>query len=95
MTAKLDFRLDPVLEGSQPELVEARDLVLQEALEREVGERRPAPQRERVAQSGRALCRRQRPYVGDEPLEPTSVDRARIDAQHVSGRARLDQVPPE
>ena len=95
MVAQLDLRLDPVLEGGQPELVEAGDLVLQEALEREVGERRPAPQRERVAQCGRALCGRQRPCVADEPLEPTGVDRPRVEAQHVPGRACLDQVPTE
>ena len=55
VVAELDLRLDPVLEGSQPELLEARNLVLQKALEGEVGERRPAPQRKRVAQCGRAL----------------------------------------
>ena len=49
VTAELDLGLEPVLERGQPQLVEPGDLVLEERLEREVGERRPAPERERVA----------------------------------------------
>ena len=47
--AELDLGLQPILERGQPELVEPGDLVLEERLEREIGERRPAPERERVA----------------------------------------------
>ncbi len=48
VVAELDLRLEPVLERGQAQLVEPRDLVLEERLEREVGERWPAPERERV-----------------------------------------------
>ena len=76
VTAKLDLGLQPILERGQPELVQPGDLFLQERLEREVGKRRPAPERERVAQRGGSLRRRKRPRVADEPLEAARVDRA-------------------
>jgi hypothetical protein len=90
VAAELDLRLDPVLERGEPELVEARNLRLEEALEGEVAERGAAPERERVAKSRRALGRRERLRVVHEPLEPASVDRAGVDAQQVAGRTGLD-----
>ena len=95
VAAELDLRLDPVLERGQPELVEAGDLALEERLEREVGERGPAPERERVAQGCGALGRRQGPRVVHQALEPAGVDRAGVDAQQVAGRAGLDHFLAE
>ena len=83
--AELDLGLDAILERGEPELVEPRDLPLEEALVREVGERRSAPERERVAEGGRALGGRQRPRIVDEPLEAAGVDHARL---------RAEQYPP-
>ena len=45
--------LDAQLERGEPLLLQARDLGAGERLERELGERRPAPQRERLAQGRR------------------------------------------
>ena len=46
--AELDF--DAKLEGCQPDLLEPGDRTLRKGLVGEVGERRAAPERERVAQ---------------------------------------------
>ena len=61
--AEGEVRLDPILAGGQAELRQARDVRLREGLEREVGQRIPAPQRERPPQrGGRDVGRtRQRP----------------------------------
>ncbi len=95
VAAELDLGLDAVLERGEPELVEPRDLRLEEALVREVGERRAAPERERVPERGGALRGRKRPRVVHEPLEATSVDRTRLRPKHVPGRARLDRLFPD
>ena len=93
--AELDLGLDAILERRQPELVEPRDLPLEEALVREVGERRSAPQRQRVAEGGRALGGRKRPRIVDEPLEAAGVDHARLRAERIPAGARLDRLLPE
>jgi hypothetical protein len=49
---------DPLLQAGQAELLEATDLGLGEALARAVGERRPAPERKRLAQRLHRCLRR-------------------------------------
>ena len=95
MTTELDLGLQPILERGQPELVEPGDLVLQERLEREVGECRSAPEGQRVAERGSPLRRRERPRVAHEPLEAPRVDRPRFDVEHVPRRAGLDRLAAE
>ena len=48
---ELEVGVDPLLERVQPQLLEPADLALREALELEIGERRPAPERERLARA--------------------------------------------
>ena len=89
--------VDAVAEAAEPEVVEARDLGLGEALVRDVRERRPAPERERVHQ-GRG--RRARIAAGEllatEPaalLEALGVERPRREAQAVAtARGRHDVI---
>ena len=69
VSSELDLGLDAVLERREPELVQPRDLRLEEALEGEVGKRRATPEPERVTEPGGPLCRRQRPRVVHEPFE--------------------------
>ena len=95
VVSELDLGLEPVLERRQPQLVEAGDLALEERLEGEVGERRPAPERQGVRERRRALGRRQRRSVTDEALEALRVDCPGVDAKHVSRRAGLDRLPTE
>lgn len=46
--AEPEERVDPILDGLQPQLLEALDLALRELLEGELGERRAAPEPERT-----------------------------------------------
>ena len=74
VAADREIGVDPVLERGQPQLAEPRDLALDERLVGQVGQRRPAPQRERRAQ----LLRRRRGIravgLGDEPLKAREVE---------------------
>ncbi|MDH6219338.1 hypothetical protein M2283_006672 [Streptomyces pseudovenezuelae] len=89
--AEREIRLDPVLYGGRPELFQAGGLGVRV---REVGQRRTAPQGERLAQLGR----RPRGITGGErgtPLlgqvfEAVGVDRVRRGGDAVAGRDRLD-----
>ena len=50
--------LDPPLEASETQLLEAGDLALREALVRELGERRPAPEQQRLLRAFPSSTRR-------------------------------------
>ena len=88
--------LDPVLQCTEPQLLEARDLGLGERLVREVGERRAAPQ----SQRGIELLAGRSGLIGGErlappshkPLEARDVEALRIHAQLVAGRPGDDQA---
>ena len=67
----------PLLDRLQPQLLQARDLALGELVEAMVGERGPAPQRQRRLE---LVGRQQR-------LEAAAVDRVALDLQRVAGRA--------
>ena len=64
--AEREIRLDPLLQGLDPELLEPRDLGLRPGLVGELGQRRPSPERERLPQHPVRLGR-----VGG-PRVPTS-----------------------
>ena len=55
--AELEVGLDPALERGEPQLLQPRDRRLREALVGDVGQRRPAPQSQRLAQERRGLRR--------------------------------------
>ena len=97
--AEPELRLDALLDAGEPQLLEPRDRRRRERLVGEVGERRPAPQRERLAQArrralGRAV-REGRAGVLREPLEPVQVERLLPGADEVARRARLDRRAEE
>ena len=97
LAAGREVGLDARLDGGQTLLLQPRDLGLRERLEGELGERRPAPQRQRLAQSGRrvlGLSGGQRlASVLDELLEALRVELTRAHAQAVAGARRLDRRP--
>src|SRR6266542_108493 len=66
--------LDSLLQRGQVQLLQAGDLGLGEALVAEVGERRTAPERERLLQVP----------LFDQSLEALQVELARLDAQQVA-----------
>src|SRR5206468_4197228 len=77
------------------ELVETGDLRLRERLEREIRERRPAPERERLAQLARARLGVRAARLRDEPLEPCEVELVLLHPEHVARRPRDQAVRPE
>jgi hypothetical protein len=88
--------LQPTLLGEEPELVEPRRSRAEKRSIVEVGERRPAPERERI---GEGRCRLLNPSVGErlrsrvrEALETVEVERFRVNADYVAGAPRLDRV---
>ena len=83
-----DARLEPF----QPELLEPPDLGLREVLERHLGKRRAAPQRERGAQrarrGGRVAGVELRAALGQPVLEDLRVQLARRDRERVPAAHR-------
>ena len=92
--AERQVRVDPLLERVQPLLLEPRDLGAREPVARHVGERRSAPQPERVAQRRRrrvVVTRRARTARRLHQLgEPMHVELALGDVQDIALAARLD-----
>ena len=69
------------------------DLALCERLVPELGQRLPAPERERLTQAGRPLVRIVAlARLRDERLEPGHVELVRGDLQQITGRARPDPI---
>ena len=89
VAAEGEVGLDPILDRDQPRLLEPGDLVLGERLIGEVGERRPAPERERLIEARRrsvgVAAVERLAALGGEPGETLRVD--------VVG-ARLEDVAP-
>jgi hypothetical protein len=84
--------LDPVLDGGEPQLLQARR---PGGRVRRVGERRTPPQVERLPQRGGRtgqVTRAQRPLpVGGQPREPVHVHVLRLHREAVAGRMELDR----
>ena len=91
--------LDPAFQRMQSHLVEPERLRHEHAALCNLGERRPAPERERLAKGHRRLLR---PSVLErfgpahrQLLEAIHIAGAALDAEHVGIASRLDRVPPE
>src|SRR5207247_853239 len=92
--AESELGLDPLLDRSDPKLLEPGDLGLGEELVAEVGERRAAPEIERASDRVRspvrlAVGQRLAP-LGDQRLEPVDVECAGLDVEDVAVPARLE-----
>ena len=95
VTAELDVRGDPLLVRNEAQLVEPADLRLRPVVERELGKRRAAPEREGPEEQRAALVRGGAPRVRQQLLEPARVDLVGRHREHVSRRARDQDVRPE
>ena len=97
MRTERQVGLDALFEAGQSQLLEAGDLALRERLVGEVGQRRPAPERERLAQLGggaRGIAAGERsPTLFEEALEPVSVQALRIDVRRTYPGARVSNRP--
>ncbi len=82
--------LDSVLEQREPQLLEPADLTESKGFEREIGERRPAPEAQRLPQplrspAGVIGCQSLAPLVG-EALASVEVELARLHVEQVAVR---------
>ena len=77
------IQVDHRFGGSEPELLQAPDRGRGERLVRDVGQRRSAPERERLARGA----------LGDQTLEAARVDLVGRDPQLVAAAARNDRRP--
>jgi hypothetical protein len=87
-----EIGVEPALERRQSQLLQAGDRRARERLVGQVGERRPAPQGERLAQRGRGSPRLRLGGLGEQALEPRDVDLGGVGAQRVARLARDDPV---
>ena len=90
MAAEREVSLDPLLERLHLHLLEPHDLSLREGRKAEVGERRPAPERESLAQlllrSFRLGGAQRSSSLFDKSAEPIEVELLRSDIEHVPAR---------
>ena len=94
--AQLEVGGDPLLEHAEAQILEPVDLGLRERLQLHVGQRRPAPERERLAEE-------QRPVPPAQPHRASRTSRSKraeielvaVELEHVPGRPRLQQSGPE
>ena len=96
MPPEHELGVDPLLERREAKLLEPLDGRTGERLVGEVGERRPAPEVERlVEQGGRGrgvVARAGAPGLRRQALEAGEVEVLVADAEDVAGRPRLDRV---
>jgi hypothetical protein len=95
MAAQCEQRVPPLLAHDQAHLLEARDLRLRERLIAEVGERRAAPEPDRLLEPRRrpdrvARRERARAVVG-QPGEDVGVNRVPVERETVAPRIGLDR----
>ena len=90
--AERELCVDPLFLGSDAQLVETRRLEPGEFLLLEVGERRAAPEVERLAQQPRRRGGLRRSRLLQEPLEAVAVDRVATDREPVAGRVSDEHV---
>ena len=93
--AELDIGGDALLERDEAKLLEPPRLGLGPVLERELGERRPAPQLERADEERASLLGRRTARVREQPFEVMRVDLLALDLEHVPGWTRDEHVRAE
>ena len=100
VAAERELGFEPQLDRGQAQLLEPRGLVAREGVVAEVGQRRPAPERERLAASTSAACSAS-PSPSSRRARPSSssnVSRSSVpalDAKRVARRPRLDHTRAE
>jgi hypothetical protein len=80
-----ELLLHVLLEAGEPQFLQARRVALQRPKGSKLGERRPAPQGERLLE----------PPILLELLEPGQVELVVVDAEQIPGRLRLHALPAD
>ena len=96
MSPELEDGLDPLFPRGETELLEAGDLGLGEVLVPELGEGRPAPEREGLPQGfrgglGLASCERAAPFV-ELGAERLCVEHSGLATQAIAVPVRLERA---
>ena len=91
VAAEREVRFDPPLERPEEQLLEACDLPLGE-LQRELAQRRPAPEGERLPQPARSVGRLAMSCFLAKRLEPVKIELPLADLDHVAGGASDEDV---
>src|SRR5262249_25496581 len=86
ITAEGEVRLDPSLECADAQLLQPRDRRLRERLVRQFGNRRPAPEAERLAEQRRGVRGLRVLGLRQQLLEAVDVQLAPPDLEHVARR---------
>ena len=95
MVAERELEVNPPLDAREAKLLETLDLVLGKVVVREVGQRRPAPERKRLVQLRSSRPALERSRFGKELLEVARVYVLGRDFQAVAGSDRLHRLRPE
>src|SRR6266550_3710077 len=95
VVAERKLEIDPSLGRDEAELVEPFDLVLGELVVGEIGKRRPAPKRKRLAQLRRSRNTLERSSLVKELLEVAAVSVVRRNIQSIAGPDRVQRLLPE
>ena len=90
--AARELRVDQILRRRKAKLLQPEHLGLRERLERQLGKRLAAPERERLPQRPHPLLRLTAGRLLHEPLEPVQVDPLPVDLEPVPRRPRDEQV---
>ena len=97
--ARRQLGVDARLLGVEQQCLEAGGPLLREPVIDQAGERHPSSEGdglgEAVDRVPRTAGRRRVPPVAHQPLDAQSVDRVRLDAQHVARPSPSDGVPTE
>ena len=98
VTAERQLRIDSLLEGDEPKLVQPASLVRDDATVANVRERRAAPQRECGSQAIRrepgSAPRQCVASFAVEPFEPPRVEELGPDVEHVAGGRAKSVLSP-
>src|SRR3954452_14051517 len=96
MPAEVELGIDELLPCGGAKLLEPGDLHLHERLERKVGQCRPAPKAERLAQELRApVSVAAVRSLRDEALEAMQIDLFRLDVDDLAGVMRAHELRAE
>ena len=95
MPAELELRLEAVFEPGEAELAEAGEGRVDRGVERELGERRPPPERESVVERGCGLLgtsgHQRLPPLPDAPLEAVHVEPLGVDLEDIAVQLRYER----
>src|SRR5262249_20527561 len=90
--SQFQLRVDEILPGGEPSLVEPRGFCRSERLVGEVRKRWASPELNRRPELGNAIIGRRGTRLGNELLETPGIELIRPEMQHIAELTGLDQL---